>query len=267
MSALDVSEDGFLGRRLLVKQPKSGFRSGLDAVFLAAAVNARSGDVVLELGCGVGAASLCLLARQPVARAIGVEITPEYAQLARENAAQNGLPLEVVEADIAALLEALGPICVDHIFFNPPYFSVDAFTAPKGAAHATAHSGADDLLGHWIGVGARRLKPKGTMTMIHRAEALGEALEALNAHGFGAIEVIPLWSRSGRAAKRVILRAIKGAGGEMKLSAGLVIHAAAHHGRQNGGQGGAGQKDLTTAAKLILEKGVGLDEAIGTTLD
>jgi len=254
VSALDVSEDGFLGRRLLVKQPKSGFRSGLDAVFLAAAVNARSGDVVLELGCGVGAASLCLLARQPVARAIGVEITPEYAQLARENAAQNGL-------------EALGPICVDHIFFNPPYFSVDAFTAPKGAAHATAHSGADDLLGHWIGVGARRLKPKGTMTMIHRAEALGEALEALNAHGFGAIEVIPLWSRSGRAAKRVILRAIKGAGGEMKLSAGLVIHAAAHHGRQNGGQGGAGQKDLTTAAKLILEKGVGLDEAIGTTLD
>src|SRR5208283_5102281 len=104
MEQLDVTCDAFLGGRIHVRQPGKGFRSGLDAVFLAAACPAREGDAILEAGCGAGAASLCLLARMGNITVTGVEADPDLAALARENAAANGFGerFEVVAADIAA---------------------------------------------------------------------------------------------------------------------------------------------------------------------
>ena len=63
----------FLDGRVKVTQPESGFRSGLDAVMLAAAVPAASDQTALELGAGSGAASLCLAARVGGLRVTGVE--------------------------------------------------------------------------------------------------------------------------------------------------------------------------------------------------
>ena len=42
--------NGFLGGRLRLWQPARGYRSGADAVMLAAACPARPGERVLELG-------------------------------------------------------------------------------------------------------------------------------------------------------------------------------------------------------------------------
>jgi SAM-dependent methyltransferase len=98
-----TTADGFLGGRLLIHQPVAGYRAGTDAVLLAAAVPARAGDRVLELGCGVGTAALCLMARVPGLSVTGVERQPDYADLARRNASENGLPLQVVTADLARL--------------------------------------------------------------------------------------------------------------------------------------------------------------------
>jgi tRNA1(Val) A37 N6-methylase TrmN6 len=86
---VEITQDGFLGGRLTLAQPKDGYRAGIDPVLLAAACPAKQGEDVLELGCGVGVASLCLAARLPGVRLHGVEILPDYAQLARANAAQN----------------------------------------------------------------------------------------------------------------------------------------------------------------------------------
>ena len=43
---LDLTEDAFLGGQLRLRQLKSGHRAGHDAVLLAAATSARSGDRV-----------------------------------------------------------------------------------------------------------------------------------------------------------------------------------------------------------------------------
>ena len=60
LMATNFSTDDFLGGKLRVKQPKKGYRAGIDPVLLAASVNAHIGDNILDLGCGVGVASLCL---------------------------------------------------------------------------------------------------------------------------------------------------------------------------------------------------------------
>jgi tRNA1Val (adenine37-N6)-methyltransferase len=60
VNALPTTVDGFLGGKLQVEQPVSGYRAATDPVYLAAAVPAKAGQTVLDVGCGVGVASLCL---------------------------------------------------------------------------------------------------------------------------------------------------------------------------------------------------------------
>ena len=86
MLSPDLTEDSLLGGRVRLRQPQVGLRAGHDAVLLAAAVPARPGERVLELGCGSGAAFLCLAARVPDLDIVAVEREPALAALARDNA-------------------------------------------------------------------------------------------------------------------------------------------------------------------------------------
>ena len=54
----EIVEDAFLGERLRIRQPATGYRAGSDPVFLAASVPALPGQSVLELGTGAGTALL-----------------------------------------------------------------------------------------------------------------------------------------------------------------------------------------------------------------
>ena len=117
-----ITEDEFLGGKLLIKQPRNGYRAGVDPVLLAASVNAKPMQSVLELGCGVGVASLCLGRRVPDLQLTGIEIQSDLAQLAQENAAHNKLKMDVVIGDLAVLPQGLKSSQFDHVIANPPYF-------------------------------------------------------------------------------------------------------------------------------------------------
>ena len=83
-----TTRDAFLGGKLRLRQPRRGYRAGIDPVLLAASVPARPGQSVLDLGCGAGAAALCLAARVGGLRLAGLERQADYAELARANAAE-----------------------------------------------------------------------------------------------------------------------------------------------------------------------------------
>ena len=68
----DLTHDAFLGGRLHLWQPRRGYRAGVDPVLLAASVPAKAGQSVLDLGCGAGAAALCLGAREPGLELLGM---------------------------------------------------------------------------------------------------------------------------------------------------------------------------------------------------
>src|SRR5271170_6843705 len=77
-----LTEDRWLGGRLLLLQPKRGHRVGTDAALLVAATgDARQGRIV-DVGAGVGAVGLALAQRVPLASADLVELDPELARLA-----------------------------------------------------------------------------------------------------------------------------------------------------------------------------------------
>lgn len=65
MDTLATTHDSIYQGKQLLEQPRNGYRFGTDAMLLAAAVQARYGDKVLELGCGVGAVLLAAHTRLP----------------------------------------------------------------------------------------------------------------------------------------------------------------------------------------------------------
>jgi tRNA1Val (adenine37-N6)-methyltransferase len=215
--SVSYSEDRFLGGRVIVRQPVNGFRGGLDAVMLAAAVDAKSGDTILELGSGAGTASLCLAARVPDCDITGIEIDPSLVELANENAAANRMDsrLRFIRGD------ALDPPKqdYDHVFTNPPFHEGER-SPDEMRARALQDEG---QLADWLRAGLKRTKSNGTFTVILSASRLGEALNALPHRG---ATVIPLWPRAGAEAKRVILRLRKSSRARLSFSHGTVLHEA-----------------------------------------
>ena len=102
-AADQLSRDAFLCGRLQLWQPIKGYRAATDPVLLAAACPAKSGQSVLDLGCGAGAAALCLAHRVPGLTLYGLELQEDYAALARRNAAENGIPFHVETGNLATI--------------------------------------------------------------------------------------------------------------------------------------------------------------------
>lgn len=243
-----LTEDGFLGNRLRVRQPRTGFRAGADSVLLAAAVPAAPGQRVLELGCGAGVASLCLGVRVPNLDLHAVERQPDYAQLAQENAMRNQIALHVACADLAALPPFLRTE-FDHVLANPPYFVPGAGTQARDPGREAALR-EETPLQLWLDVARRRLRPGGWLTLIQLASRLPDVLAALGG-GLGSVSVLPLAARQGRAAGRVIVRARKGGKAPFQLLAPLVLHASPQHLHDGA--------DLSDDANLVLANGGAID--------
>lgn len=222
-----LTHDAFLGGRLHLHQPAKGFRGGIDAVLLAAACPARPGDHVLDLGCGVGTAALCLGTRIKGLRLTGVELQPDYADLARRNAAEAGIDMQVIKGDLSAPPDTLRQITCDHVITNPPYFDRARGSRAPDAGRDIALGG-ETPLSTWMDAATRRLRPGGWLTVIQKSDRLGDLLGAMDAR-LGSVVVLPLAPRAGRNAALVIARARKGGRGPLRLAAPLVLHDGATH--------------------------------------
>ncbi len=216
-----------LGGRITLLQPEQGFRVAIDSLLLAAAAEPPAGASLLDLGCGAGAAALCLLARRPDLRVVGLELQEDLAELARRNAAANGFAEAFLpeRGDAAALPEALRRRSFCWAISNPPYFASGSGGDSPLPSRSRANQESSLTLAGWIEVMLRRLQPGGGLTLVHRADRLPAILAALEGRA-GAIRVLPLWPKAGQPAKRVLVAARKGARAPAQLLPGLVLHQA-----------------------------------------
>lgn len=221
------TRDAFLGGRLQVWQPAQGYRAGIDPVLLAAAVPACAGARVLDLGCGVGTAALCLAVRVPGLDLTGVELQSDVADLARRNAVDNHLPLRVVTADVQALPGDVSGTAYDHVLSNPPYFDRAHSTPAPDRARETAQGEAFPLSA-WLDIAVRRVRPGGTLTIVQRMDRLPDALAAVSGR-LGACQVLPIAARAGQPAGLFVLHGIKGRRTPFRLCPPLVLHRGDAH--------------------------------------
>lgn len=212
-----------LSGRVQIWQPHAHtLRAGLDAIVLAAACPAKTGQKVLDMGCGTGAAGLCVSARVEGAHVFGVEIDPDLALLATCGHTQKKAHIGVVCADIRHFAVST---LFDHVLCNPPFYALGAHTRPLAPQRAKAIGAGqgDATLDDWVRAAARFVRSAGSLTLIHRADALPEIIAALSGR-FGAMHILPLWPKEDRSAKRLIIVATKGAKGPMRLHPGIILH-------------------------------------------
>lgn len=221
--------DAFLGGALQLWQPKRGYRAGLDPVLLAACVPATAGQSVLDLGCGAGAAALCLGTRVGGLALYGIEQHEGYAHLARRNGAALGF--EVHHGDLSQMPDALRALSFDHVIANPPYYRRQAGSPAPDPAREAALGEATPLR-DWVKTGTKRLKPRGYLHLILKADRLADVLAAVQAP-LGSVEITPLAPRFGRPAELILVRARKDGRAPLKLKAPIVLHSAQEH-KQDG---------------------------------
>lgn len=238
----DVTEDALLGGRVRLLQPARGYRVAVDAVLLAAAVEAADGERILDLGAGVGAVGLCLAARLPGCSVVGVELQPRLAELAERNASLNGMTARVrtIIHDLARPLPGdFGQF--DHVVTNPPYLAAAvADPSPDAAkALATVESSAD--LARWLAVATAAVKPAGTLLLIHRSDRLDEIVGHLERLGWGDVSLKRL-----PPAARVLVRARRASQPLRREAPPLVLH------RPGGGYTDEAEAVLRHAAPLAF---------------
>jgi tRNA1(Val) A37 N6-methylase TrmN6 len=224
----DFTEDAFLGGRLRLRQPRSGHRAGHDAMLLAAATLARSGNRVVDLGAGVGAAGLAVAQRVAGIELVLVEIDEGLAGLARGNAAANAIAADIIMLDVTSAAEifaaaGLPPDSVDVVLMNPPFNDPERHRASPDKVREIAHVATAATLESWVHAARRILKSGGALTLIWRADRLVEALAALG-RGFGSLELLPVHPEAKVPAIRVLIRAIKGGKAPLQMHAALVLN-------------------------------------------
>jgi len=236
--------DRLLGGRLVLRQPARGYRIAVDTVLLAAAVPARPGRRLVELGAGVGGAALAVAVRVPGVEVVAIERDPVLARALADNARASGLGARVhaVVGDVAAAPLASGG--ADVVFTNPPYTAASGGSAPATPlGRATRREGGLELAA-WLAAAAALVRRGGELVVVHRADRLAEVVSALAPQ---PLTVLPLWPKAGRAAKRVLVRARIGRRGGVRLLAGLVLHDA------EGQFTGEAEAVLRDAAELVWE--------------
>jgi tRNA1(Val) A37 N6-methylase TrmN6 len=225
---VDTTEDALLGGQLRLRQPKSGHRAGHDAMLLAAATPARPGQRVVEFGAGVGSAGLALARRVGAIDLVLVEIDPQLAALARENAARNAIAAEIMALDVTASAGAfaargLAPDSIDVVLMNPPFNDAARHRASPDRTRSIAHMAEPATLDNWVHAARRILKSGGILILIWRADGLSDVLAALD-HGFGSLAVLPIHGEATKPAIRVLVRAVKGGRAPMRIEPGLMLN-------------------------------------------
>jgi len=245
----EVIETSLLRGKLALLQPKVGFHASVDTVFLSFSMQLDKKSNVLDVGCGVGSAGLCLTLKNKNIQLFGLDIQQDLVDLAHQNARLNGLE-DRCQFFCGSLLSE-GVIPDNHfnaVLMNPPYQEAGRHTSSpekiKAMSHGEEASGA--RLEDWVKYAHRKLKNGGYLSLIHRADRLDDVVVALEKRRwFGSLVVYPLFSYAGENAKRVIVRARKERYAPLVLKSGMVIH-------EKGGK-------YTEAARAVLEDGAALE--------
>ena len=174
----DLRLDDLQCNGLKIMQYADGYCFTSDAVLLANTVRCKSGDTIVDLGCGNGVISLLLTAKTPCSKVIGIELQKDVAELAIKNVELNGLQdkINILNDDIANAPDILGKESVQVAVCNPPYFSSESGEKRESLQVALSRHESTCNLEGIIQSASSILKFGGTFYIIHKTNRMAEVI-------------------------------------------------------------------------------------------
>ncbi|MDI2090725.1 tRNA1(Val) (adenine(37)-N6)-methyltransferase [Commensalibacter oyaizuii] len=246
----NTSDGTLLEGKIFYRQYQEGYRTALEPILMAASIPAKSGQTVIEGGCGAGAGLMCLNHRVPEITGIGFEKHPEMITLANENFMLNKMPnLKAIEVTLPKLPKRpfsflpKGQEHVDHVFANPPWHPHNTCRSPNSKKDLAKRL-PKGFLAEWIYALTRPLRQGGTLTLALSASLYAEASATMHHYKLGSIILFPLWPKINRPPRIILLQGRMGSTGGGHISPGLILH------NDSG--------DFTTEANHVLREGKAL---------
>jgi tRNA1Val (adenine37-N6)-methyltransferase len=225
----ELTRDEILRGRLVVWQPRDGYRFAVDPLLLVDFVG-REAQVAdaCDLGAGSGVIALGLALAFPEARVTAVELQPRLAELARRNVDENrlGARVSVVQADLAdaaAARAALPGASFDLAASNPPFRPLGEGDANPAAEEAIARHEVRLALADVAREARRALRPGGRCAIVYPAERLTALLGTLDGEGLRPLRLRLVHARPGEPARRALVEARKGARGHLVVEPPLLL--------------------------------------------
>jgi len=222
----DETPDAALGGAVRLIQPRKGYRFALDSVLLARFAAERPAGRALDLGCGCGVVSLCLLALGGAQEMVGVDIQGEMVERARRSAGWNGLAgrARFESLDLRQVRGRLPAQSFELVVSNPPYRPAAAGRlSPEPSAALARHEVACDLR-DVAGAAAYLLGTGGEFCVVYPASRLANALAACRGARLEPKLLWPVHPRRGELATLVLLRCARGGGEGLELRSPLFLH-------------------------------------------
>jgi tRNA1Val (adenine37-N6)-methyltransferase len=220
-----VTADALLRGRVRLFQPKRGPRTSLDPVLLAGFLAPPHGRF-LDIGCGTGALSFLLLARDAAAAGVAIELQPRLSALARRGRDENGWGdrLEIVDGDVRALAAMLGAARFDLVATNPPYRTIEEGPPSPEAERALAYHEIALTLPEWLEVAARAVRPGGRVAAILPAARTAELCAELRARDLSPVRLRAVHPYLDRPASRILVEAERAGRRPLTVEPPLVLH-------------------------------------------
>ncbi len=216
---------------IILSEPHGGIRFGTDALLLADFASSVRKGRCIDLGTGSGVIPLLMLATGSKARFTGLELQPEYARVAEENAKANNFAdsFSVIcgsASDHRALFESGR---ADYVITNPPYMRGDCGKSNESLPLAIARREVSGGIEMFCEAAAWCLKSGGSFFAVYRPDRLVTLLCAMRNNGIEPKRLRAVTASAGKKPSLVLVEGKKDGREGLVYENDLVIYTDASH--------------------------------------
>jgi tRNA1Val (adenine37-N6)-methyltransferase len=223
----DFTHDALYQGRLMIMQPRKGYRFSIDAYLLTwFACQGRFAALSADFGAGCGVVGLGLLAAGLSDRVIAVEIQPDLSTLAAKNAELNDLQsrYQILSSDVQTAQKELDHGAFDLIVANPPFWPVSHGRLPSDEERRVAcheiMGGIDD----WIGSAAYLLNQRrGRLCIVFPARRLDDILVGFHRARLSGTRLCFVHAMASKQAELVLVEARFGDTGRLVVEPSITL--------------------------------------------
>ena len=201
------------------------FRLGTDSVLLADFASAGTAKRACDLGCGAGVIAVLMAWRAPALSVDGVELLPDWADTARENARINRLDdsVRIMTGDLRNHRDILEAGCYDLVVANPPYYPAGSGKLPQNDNRVTARSEQTCTINDVCTAARYLTRWGGRFALVHKPERLVEIIRALSENGLEPKRMRFVHYRAGDAPNLVLIESRRGGNPSVVIDPPLIL--------------------------------------------